>query len=129
MKCHLIGLLLIGLAASAQTVPEQIPSSYYSQDQYQLAHSMFAKAFADLHQAQVNGQPGNAGDGLRIDDARAKLRELEQNWDRGHFESRQMASAISAVQLVLQDNRLKSKDGDALYADVSSLLDFQTEYY
>ena len=130
MKRNLILLLLIGLAVgAAQTGPEQVRSLYYSQDEYQLAHSMFAKAVADLHQAQMNFYPGNAGDSFRFEEARAKLSELEQNWDQGHLESRQMESAITAVQLVLRDNRLTSGDGDALYADLSGLLDFQTEYY
>jgi hypothetical protein len=31
--------------------------------------------------------------------------------------------------MVLQDNRLTSNDGGALYEDLSRLLDFQTEYY
>lgn len=123
MKRNVIVLLLMALAAAAETVPEQVPSLYYSQDEYQLAHAMFSKSLADLHQAQMNG------DSFRFDDARAKLRDLEQNWDQGRLETRQMASAINAVQMILQDNRLASRDGDALYADLSSLLDFQTEYY
>jgi hypothetical protein len=129
MKRNLMVFLLIVLPAAAQTVPEQTPSLYHSQDEYQLAHTMFAKTFIDLRQAEMNFYPDNAGDNLRFGEASAKLRELEQNWDRGHFESLQMESAISAVQMVLQDNRLTSNDGDALYEDLSRLLDFQTEYY
>jgi hypothetical protein len=129
MKRNLVVLFLIAVAAAAQTVPEQSPSFYHSQDEYQLAHAMFAKTFIDLHQAQMTFYPGNAGDSLRFGETSVKLRELEQGWDRGHFETRQMESAISAVQMVLQDNRLTSRDGDALYADLSRLLDFQTEYY
>jgi|HubBroStandDraft_4_1064222.scaffolds.fasta_scaffold151517_2 hypothetical protein len=129
MKRNLMVFLVIVLPAAAQTIPEQTPSLYHSRDEYQLAHAMFAKTFTDLRQAQTNFYPGNAGDNLRFEETRAKLRELEQNWDRGRFESRQMGSAISAVQMVLQDNRLTSNDGGALYEDLSRLLDFQTEYY
>jgi hypothetical protein len=123
-------LLLFSLAASALTPSQPIGRSYYSQDEIQLARSMFDKVRTDLSRAQTNAPPSNdLGDSARFDIARAQLRQLEQSWDQARFDSRQMSDTISAIQMVLRDNRLLGYDQDELSADVSRLLDFQTTYY
>ena len=118
-------LLLFSLTASAQTTPEQFRNTFHSEDQYVLAHSMFDKISADLSRAQANYLTDNT----KFDRAQAQLRVLEQNWDQGHYESLQIEGAISALQMVLRDNRLLPQDLDAFSNDLSQLLDFQTEYY
>ena len=131
MRCILIhslagsSLLLFSLIASAQPTPEQFHNPFHSQDQYVLAHSMFDKLSADLSRAQTNYLADNA----IFDRAQAELSVLEQNWDQGHYESRQIEDTISALQMVLRDNRLLPQDLDAFSDDLSQLLDFQTEYY
>jgi hypothetical protein len=121
------GLLLFSLAANAQTSSEQIRSPFYSQDQYQLAHSMFDKVTADLYQAQTDAGPLEGSS--RFVSANNQLRQLEQNWDQGHYFSREMESTIAAIQMILTDKRLMPRDRDALSSDLSQLLDFKTEYY
>jgi len=118
-------LLLFSLIASAQTTPEQFRNPFHSQDEYELAHSMFDKLRADLSRAQTNYLADNA----IFDRAQAELSVLERNWDKGHYESRQIERTISALQMVLRDNRLMPQDLDAFSDDLSQLLDFQTEYY
>jgi hypothetical protein len=118
-------LLLFTLIASAQTIPEQFRNPFHSQDEYELAHSLFDKISADLARAQSNYLADNA----IFDRAQAELSVLEQNWDKGHYESRQIDATISALQMVLRDNRLMPQDLDALSDDLSKLLDFRTEYY
>src|SRR6202140_2701048 len=116
-------LLLFSLIASAQTPPEQVRNPFHSQDEYELAHSMFDKLSADLSRAQSNYLADNA----IFDRAQAELSVLKQNWDQGHYESRQIDATISALQMVLRDNRLIHQDLDAFSGDLSQLLDFRTE--
>lgn len=131
MRCILIhslagsSFLLFSLIASAQTTPQQFSNPFHSEDQYQLAHSMFDKISADLSRSQTNYLADNA----IFDRAQTQLSVLEQNWDQGHYESRQIEGTISALQMVLRDNRLLPQDLDAFSNDLSQLLDFQTEYY
>jgi hypothetical protein len=118
-------LLLLGWTLSAQTAPDELTNPFHSEDQYQLAHSMFAKISADLSGAQTDYLADNA----IFARAQAELSVLEQNWDKGHYNSRQIEGAISALQVVLRDNRLAPRDRDAFSDDLSQLLDFQTQYY
>jgi hypothetical protein len=122
-------IMLVGLAASAETTPQQMTNPYYSQDEYQIAHSMFDKVNADLNRAQTNAHPNNLGDSPRFDIAHNELRALEQSWDKARFDSSQMANTIAALRMVENDNRLMPHDRDVIDADLSRLMDFQTEYY
>lgn len=118
-------LLLLSLTLSAQTIPEQIRNPFYSEDQYQLAHLMFDKLSADIHRAQTNDLADNA----IVSRAQAELSALQQNWDKGHYNSRQIEGTISAVQMVLRDNHLMPRDRNAFSDDLTRLLEFQIEYY
>ncbi|HTA70356.1 MAG TPA: hypothetical protein VK776_18840 [Bryobacteraceae bacterium] len=117
-------LLLFSLTANAQTTSEQMRSTFYSEDQYQLTHSMFDKITADLSRAQTD-----TNSPARFDRANTQLRQLEQSWDKGQYISREMEGAISAIQTVLSVNHLMPRDRGALSADLSQLLDFRREYY
>src|SRR5579862_8322314 len=82
---------------------------YYSNDEYQLAHSMFHNIQSDLNHASA---------GSRSDLAQNKLQTLEQNWDRGRFDSQQMDAAIAALRAVAGDNALPPYRQDALARDL-----------
>ncbi len=123
------GLLLFSLAASAETIPQQKQNPFYSQDEYQNTHSMFDKIRNDLYRAQTNAYPSFLGDSPRFDIAHSQLRTLESNWDKGVYDSHELENTISAVQMVLNDNRLMGHDRDVLSADLSRLLEFRAEYY
>jgi hypothetical protein len=140
MHCTLLrslvgsGFFLFSLAASAQTLSQPVRTPYYSQDEIQVAHSIFDRAQSDLSRAQTNASQskdlGNdPGDSPRYDIARTQLARLERSWDQGKFDSRQMSDTISALQMVLRDNHLLGSDRDLLGADVSRLLDFKMDYY
>ncbi len=135
MRCILLrgvlgsSLLLFALAAAAQTTPQQIPNPLYSQDEYQNTHSMFDKIRNDLDRAQTGAFPNYLGDSPRFDIAHNELRTLEQNWDKGKYDSREFENTTSAVQMVLNDNRLMPYDREILSADLSRLLEFRAEYY
>jgi len=119
-------LLLCTLLGSSLMLLASTPSaSFYSQDEYRLAHSMFDSVQADLASAQTHA----SGDVARIKRTRADLDQLEQGWDRARFDSRQMAAAISDLRTVADDRRFQRDDRAALSMDLSRLLDFQTDYY
>jgi hypothetical protein len=124
-----LSLLALALAAYGQNAPEQIHDPFYSQDQYQNTHSMFDKIQADLNRAATNAYPNYLGDRARFDIARTALNRLEQNWDHAQYDSRQMENTVSALRMVLNDNRLTVHDRDVLRTDISRLGDFALEYY
>ncbi len=122
MKCFLLCAFLASSLTLLATTPN---ASFYSQDEYRLAHSMFDTLQGDLASAQMHA----SGDIARIERTRADLDQLEQNWDRARFDSRQMATAILDLRTVADDRRFQRDDRAALSVDVSRLLDFQTDYY
>jgi hypothetical protein len=122
-------LVLAPMAATAQVAGDQIENQFYSPDQYRNTHSMFDKIRSDLYEAQTNAYPNYLGDNSRFEIAHNELNALEQNWDRGQYDSREFENTMTAVQMVLNDNRLMGHDRDVLSADVSRLLDFRAEYY
>jgi hypothetical protein len=131
----LAGFFAVTVTASAQTASPPVTNEhtvanpYYSPDEYRLAHTMFDRIRNDLYRAQTNAYPNDLGDTPRFDIAHNELRNLEQNWNQGHYDNRQIGDTISAIQMVLQDNRLRPHDRDVLGRDLSRLLDFKGEYY
>ena len=127
------GFLLFNSAASAQTLNQaanrQVDNPFYSPDQYRLAHSMFDTIRTDLYRAQTDAYPNYFGNSPRFNIAHNDLRTLEQNWNNGHYDSREIADTISSVEMVLKDNRIMPHDRDVLGRDLSRLIDFQSEYY
>lgn len=121
------------IAASLAGIPllatTGITSSYYSQDEYQLTHSMFDRIRADLDRAQANDQARLPGDGARFDIARNELGKLETQWDQARFDSAEFDNSYTALNMVLSDNRLTGHDRDVLSADESRLIEFRNEYY
>lgn len=113
----------------AQAAGEQLANPYYSQDEYQNAHSMFAKIRADLDHAQGNDHPKFLGDGARFDVVRNQLGHLENQWNQAHFDTSEFDNTYDALHMVLNDNRLTGHDHDVLSADESRLIEFRNEYY
>ena len=117
-------VLIFGIAVEARTV-----NTFYSQDEYRLAQSMFDGMASDLNKAQSDVHTANLGDSPRFDIAHSELGTLQQNWDHARFDSGQIDDTITALRMVVHDNRLTGHDRDVLYRDLSRLLDFRTEYY
>jgi len=135
-------ILTLGTAGAQNVTSNDNPSidnrslsnrSYYSHDEYRLAHSLFDTITSDLNKAQTaensTNHSTNLGDSPRFDIAHEELGALEQNWDRGRYDSRQIENTILALEMVTNDNRLSPHDRDALARDVSRLLDFRSDYY
>lgn len=66
----------------------------------------------------------------RVSDiARNELGRLEHKWYQGRYDTSEFDNTFTAVQMVLNDNRLMPHDRDVLSADVSRLFEFRAEYY
>jgi len=118
-----------GLAVAAQTPLEQALNPYYSEDEYQNAHSMFDKIQADLSRAATNAYSNPLGNDARIDVARTELVHLAHGWDHGQYYSRQFDLTTSAIQMVQNDNKLTLHDREVLSEDLIRLVEFGKEYY
>ena len=125
----ILSLAFPGLAATPPIANQQIVNPYYSADEYQLAHSMFDRIRADLDRAQTNAYPNNLGDAPRFDIAREQLGRLETHWDQARYDTSEFERTMTAIQMVLNDNRLTPHDSNELSADLSRLLEFRAEYY
>ncbi len=123
-------VLLIPVRGHAQTPPTPAvsptlavsPSPFYSAEEYQRAHSLFDKLRTDLQTAQ-DSTPANL-----IDQARADVNLLQNNWDNARYDSRQMYDTILVLETATDQSALH-RDRSNLGDDVSRLLDLRQEYY
>lgn len=129
LRSFIASSLVLLPCIAAQAAEEQPATPYYSPDEYQSAHSMFAKIRADLYRAQVNDRPGIVGDGARFHIARMQLGQLENQWNQAEFDTGTFDKTYTALNMVLSDNRLTGHDRDVLSADESRLIEFRNEYY
>jgi PHD/YefM family antitoxin component YafN of YafNO toxin-antitoxin module len=114
-------VLLIPVRGHAQP-PAVSPSPFYSADEYQRAHSLFDKVRTDLGTAQ-GSTPTNL-----IDQARADVSVLQNNWDNAVYDSRQMYDTVLVLEAVV-DHSPVLRDRANLGDDLSRLLDLRQEYY
>lgn len=68
------------------------------------------------------------GDRDRLTHAEHQLRDFARHWRRGKFDKGNLDSAISAVQHVLDNNRLSGRERDALWSDVGELRRMREAY-
>lgn len=129
LQSFIASSLVVSSWFAAQAADELPASPYYSPEEYQNAHSMFATMRADLDRAQSNDHPKLLGDGARFDIARNELGQLENQWDQANFNTNEFDNTYRALHMVLNDNRLTGHDRDVLNADESRLIEFRNEYY
>lgn len=68
------------------------------------------------------------GDRERLAHAERQLRDFSKHWEHGKFDQGNLDHAISAVQHVLNDNRLRGGERDALFNDVEELRRMREAY-
>jgi hypothetical protein len=71
--------------------------------------------------------PGG-GDQFRFTSTRHKLDELQSKLAAGRYDERELEDVIAALQKVVQDNRMTSRDRDLLADDLNRLLDFRARH-
>lgn len=111
-------LAVLGLAA----LPLLAQSPFYSEQQYQLGHSLFDNISTDLRAAETSAPVA------LIDSAQTQVQNLERNWINGVYNHRQIDDTILSLETIV--NRTASpSDRRNLGTDVSRLLDLRKEYY
>lgn len=63
----------------------------------------------------------SGGDRDRLNNAEKQLREFAQKWSDHHFDKGELDDAISSIQHVLDNNKLRGPERDAISDDVSQL--------
>ena len=114
------GLLAAAMAANAQ----YYPGSRYDQREryyegYRGGGDLFGRVRADLERAEANSG-WNGGDRRRFAKVREELGEFQRSGNR-----HELNDAISALQHVVDNNRLAYRDRDMLAQDLYMLRDFR----
>jgi hypothetical protein len=68
------------------------------------------------------------GDRNRLNKAEKELREFSQKWQGGRFDKGQLDDSIASIQHVLDDNKMKHDDRNALDEDISQLRKMREAY-
>jgi len=116
-------LALAGLlAAGAQAQYGPYGDRYYGRDDYNRYRGgdLFSRVRADLERAQANSD-WNGGDRHRFDKVREELSEFQRSGNK-----HELNDTISALQKVVNDNRLAYRDRDILAQDLYQLRDFRS---
>src|ERR1700730_11400982 len=120
------GLLAAGATVQAQYYPGQYGDrysdrgQYYGRDDYNRDRGdLFGRLRSDLQRAQANSG-WNGGDRRRFDKVREELNEFQRSGNK-----HELNDTISALQKVVNDNRLAYRDRDILAQDLYQLRDFR----
>ena len=119
LMLSLVGSFLV-LTASAQYYPRGGDGRYSDSDDYgRNRGGVFDRVRADLDRAESASYP-NGGDRNRFNKVREELNEFQRSGNRG-----ELNEAISALQKVVNKNRLSYQDRDVLNQDLYQLRDFR----
>jgi hypothetical protein len=112
------GLLAVGASAQPQYSP--YGDRYDGRSDYNRNRGdTFARLRADLERAEANSY-WNGGDRHRFNKVREELGEFQRSGNR-----HELNDTISALQRVVNDNRLAYRDRDVLAQDLYQLRDFR----
>ena len=108
------------LAAGAQAQYRPYGDRYYGRDAYNRnPGDLFGRVRADIERAEANSN-WNGGDRRRFNKVREELSEFQRTGKRG-----ELNDTISALQHVVDSNRLAYRDRDVLAQDLYHLRDFR----
>lgn len=85
------------------------------------------RVHADLNHAYDTRRFSDA-DRQRLNHSEKELREFAAKWDHGKFDKGQLNGAIDAIQHVLDNNRMRGDDRDALSEDLTQLRRMKEAY-
>ena len=68
------------------------------------------------------------GDQARLSRTKFELDELQEKLSRGFYDEQELDEVIGALEVVLQSNRLGSRDGEILSDDLSRMRDFRLRH-
>ena len=108
------------IAAAAQAQYRPYSDHYYDRDNYNRnPGDLFGRVRSDLERAEANSN-WNGGDRHRFAKVREELGEFQRSGSK-----RELNDTISALQHVVDSNRLAYRDRDVLAQDLYMLRDFR----
>jgi hypothetical protein len=125
------GLMLFGVTAMQAQRPRDDDSYHRGRDDYfrgdQWRARMFERIRDDLNHVQTTWF-SSGGDEYRIARAKQELNELQGAVADHRYDERAVDDVISAIQRVVSDNRLSSRDREILNDDLNRLRDFRARH-
>lgn len=126
-------LLSVGLNAQVYGGYRDDDRRGYTQGQgdYGYGREPLERVVMDLERAAGNLEYLSRGELNRFNHAREEIREFQEKWRRGRFDSDELDDVISGLQHVVNNNRLEYRDRDVLLYDLRRLRDFRSRgaYY
>ena len=125
------GLLLLGLTG-LQAAPQYRDQDDWHQrrDAFYRAQSwrmrFFERIREDLDHVQKFAFSG--ADDYRIARTKEELNELQSKLADGHYDQQELDEAIAALQRVVADNRLTSRDRDMLTDDLNRMREYRERH-
>ena len=120
MRQLLIVAIASLIAATAQAQYRPYSDHYYDRDNYNRnPGDLFGRVRSDLERAEANSN-WNGGDRHRFAKVREELGEFQRSGSK-----RELNDTISALQHVVDSNRLAYRDRDILAQDLYMLRDFR----
>ncbi len=124
MFCAL--LLSVGLNAQVYGRYRDDDRRGYAQGDYGQGREPLERVVMDLDRAAGNLEYLSRGELNRFNHAREEIREFQEKWRRGRFDSDELDDVISGLQHVVSNNRLEYQDRDVLLYDLRRLRDFRS---
>ena len=93
-------------------------------DRYNNGGGLFDRVRSDLDRAESTAY-SNGGDRRRFNKVREELSEFQAKYANGRLDKHELDETISALQRVVNDNRLQYRDRDVLQDDLYRLRDFR----
>ncbi len=134
------GVLVLGLTAAAQTWAQ---APYYSQrddryDRYDRDRytnqrydgygrnqgSLIGRAMSDLNRAAERARLDHH-EVKHFDEVASSLREFEERWARGKFDTGKLDKAIRNLEHLAEADRVRGRDRDLLVRDIQDLREFR----
>jgi hypothetical protein len=121
---RIFSMFAIGAAGSLLLAQYGPPPGPYAPTS---VNSLVDRVHQDLNHGYSvwNLHPGDRG---RLDHAEHDLRSFARDWNHGHFDRGDLDSSIGTIQHVLDENRLRGGERDALSADVDQLRHLRDAY-
>jgi len=130
-----VGIVLFGLTIGLGAQPQhdrdderyhRDRDDYYHRDQWR--ERMFDHIREDLNHVQVTVFGAVRGDEFRLDRAKQELGELQSAYGEHRYNERALDDVINALQRVVSDNRLSSRDREMLNDDLNHLREFREHH-
>ncbi len=120
-------LLLFAVTAGAQDRDRDDRYEHQSRDEGWWRGRLFERVREDLDHVQAVTREFSP-DQYRLVKVKAELNELQRKYEARGYDSQEMDDVVAALQHVVTDNHLSSRDRDMLSDDLTRLRAFQDHH-